>query len=201
MVAACLSIQAVLGDYTLTCERLHVSLNTHAWSDGGRSSANVRRGTGQGFNDLAGYIFGGNAGGQRMEMTTPVITTAGQPGAAMRFPMERKLGDDATLLPTPNDSRCAHSAARGCVVQPRHASTGGHLTLSCAAAWCANSVPRLRCCRLASDPPWADCNNNKSEDSSCHCPLRRFASGAGRHAIEQHSRDQCVFCASMLSSA
>ena len=73
-------------------------------------SAHVRRGTGQGFNDLAGYIFGGNAGGQRMEMTTPVITTAGQPGAAMRFPMERKLGTDATLLPTPNDSRCTHSA-------------------------------------------------------------------------------------------
>ena len=39
-------------------------------------------------------------------MTTPVITTAGQPGAAMRFPMERKFGTDATLLPTPNDSRC-----------------------------------------------------------------------------------------------
>ena len=45
-------------------------------------------------------------------MTTPVITTAGQPGAAMRFPMERRLGTDATLLPTPNDSRCAYPAGR-----------------------------------------------------------------------------------------
>ena len=50
-------------------------------------------------------------------MTTPVITTAGQPGAAMRFPMERKLGADATLLPTPNDSRCAEIAATGCLMQ------------------------------------------------------------------------------------
>ncbi|KAK9834183.1 hypothetical protein WJX81_006360 [Elliptochloris bilobata] len=61
--------------------------------------------SGTGFNELAGYIFGGNAGRQKMEMTTPVITTAGQPGAAMRFPMERKLGTNAALLPTPNDLR------------------------------------------------------------------------------------------------
>ncbi len=57
-------------------------------------------------------------------MTTPVITTAGQPGAAMRFPMERKFGTDATLLPTPNDSRCVRTTPEN-TVRWNKQSTGG----------------------------------------------------------------------------
>ena len=60
---------------------------------------------GTGFNDLAGYIFGGNNSRQSMEMTTPVLTTAGQ-GAVepkMAFVMESQYTLDS--LPVPRDSK------------------------------------------------------------------------------------------------
>ncbi|CAL8470207.1 g9749 [Coccomyxa elongata] len=63
--------------------------------------------SGSGFNDLAGYIFGGNREKERMEMTTPVLTTAGQkskPGK-MAFVMEARMGTDPRRLPVPRDSR------------------------------------------------------------------------------------------------
>jgi len=45
-------------------------------------------GDGGGFNSLAGYIFGGNASGARLEMTTPVINRVAADGAAqMAFPV------------------------------------------------------------------------------------------------------------------
>lgn len=55
--------------------------------------ANAGVADGTGFNDLAGYIFGGNTARERMEMTTPVITTPGGQDAApgtMQFVMENK---------------------------------------------------------------------------------------------------------------
>lgn len=45
-------------------------------------------GDGGGFNSLAGYIFGGNASGERLEMTTPVLNRVAADGAAqMAFPV------------------------------------------------------------------------------------------------------------------
>lgn len=62
---------------------------------------------GTGFNELANFIFGGNDRKQSMEMTTPVLTTAGQQGEGsnrMAFVMETKY---TTLesLPVPRNSR------------------------------------------------------------------------------------------------
>jgi hypothetical protein len=47
---------------------------------------------GAGFNELAGYIFGGNQENVKMEMTTPVFTETapGQAGASMQFVLEPK---------------------------------------------------------------------------------------------------------------
>lgn len=66
---------------------------------------------GTGFTDLAGYIFGGNQENARMEMTTPVFTTA-DPSAGststsnikMQFVMEERFRDPQ-LLPSPKDGR------------------------------------------------------------------------------------------------
>lgn len=59
---------------------------------------------GDGFNDLAGYIFGNNRDSVKMEMTTPVLTTA-VPGASssrMQFVMENRcvgcMDDADTVL-------------------------------------------------------------------------------------------------------
>ena len=43
----------------------------------------------------------------KMEMTTPVFSTAGQGevDSRMEFPMERKFGQDVEALPQPNDAR------------------------------------------------------------------------------------------------
>lgn len=63
---------------------------------------------GTGFNELASYIFGGNTEGLKMEMTTPVITTAPEPGAdrtTMGFVIESRLGSDPSRLPAPADDR------------------------------------------------------------------------------------------------
>ena len=62
---------------------------------------------GTGFNELANFIFGGNDKKQSMEMTTPVLTTAGQQGEGsnrMAFVMETKY-TSLESLPVPRDSR------------------------------------------------------------------------------------------------
>lgn len=53
-----------------------------------------------GFRDLAGYIFGGNATGQKIAMTSPVIMQPEEQGTRMSFvmPSQYKMED----LPLPN---------------------------------------------------------------------------------------------------
>jgi len=74
---------------------------------------------GDGFNNLAGYIFGGNSRSAKMEMTTPVISTGGQQGPSgdkMQFPIESKYGEDPDVLPLPNDARVTRKMEEGGVV-------------------------------------------------------------------------------------
>lgn len=70
---------------------------------------------GAGFNDLAGYIFGGNSNQQSMEMTTPVFTRSPAQAAAgegssgsgevtMQFVLEKKFAD-VDELPQPNSRK------------------------------------------------------------------------------------------------
>ena len=72
---------------------------------------------GSGFNELAGYSFGGNERKLKMEMTTPVLSTAGQKGSTpwMAFPMESKY-NSMDALPTPSDGRVARKVQDSSVV-------------------------------------------------------------------------------------
>jgi hypothetical protein len=71
---------------------------------------------GAGFNELAGYIFGGNQEGRKMEMTTPVFTTApadGSTSSSMQFVMEPSKFSSLEQLPKPKDGRVATQAEAG----------------------------------------------------------------------------------------
>lgn len=70
-------------------------------------------GDGGGFGTLAGYIFGGNVTGEKMEMTTPVFTRVAADGkGSMAFPLERRLGPDPAGAPAPLDgARVARAVA------------------------------------------------------------------------------------------
>lgn len=67
-----------------------------------RSSArNYRELSGAGFRKIAGYIFGDNAAGEKIAMTSPVHMTLGEQGSSMSFVMPS--GYDLSNLPRPND--------------------------------------------------------------------------------------------------
>ena len=63
---------------------------------------------------LAGYIFGpGNVAGDKMEMTTPVLTGGGR----MQFPLSGAAAKDASLAPPPlPGSNVAVSTDPGCAM-------------------------------------------------------------------------------------
>jgi hypothetical protein len=67
---------------------------------------------GDGFQELAGYIFGGNNRSSKMEMTMPVINT----NEKIVFPMETKYGTNVDALPQPNDGRIIRRLEEGGVV-------------------------------------------------------------------------------------
>lgn len=56
-----------------------------------------------GFKKLAGYIFGGNASGKKIAMTTPVRMDMDDSTSTMSFVMPNDL--DSTSLPKPNDQQ------------------------------------------------------------------------------------------------
>jgi hypothetical protein len=68
--------------------------------------------SGGGFNELAGYIFGGNEAKESLEMTTPVFTQPVDGGSQMSFVMERRFGD-VEKLPQPLDGRIRRRRVEG----------------------------------------------------------------------------------------
>jgi len=64
--------------------------------------------TGEGFNTLAGYIFGANERRESMNMTTPVYTKRGNAGGAdntkMQFVIEKSKYKTPADVPSPTDS-------------------------------------------------------------------------------------------------
>jgi len=55
-----------------------------------------------GFRTLAGYIFGGNARSEKIEMTAPVVETKSDAGWTILFTMPQ--GHALAQLPNPNDA-------------------------------------------------------------------------------------------------
>lgn len=66
-----------------------------------RPGATYKEVSSAGFRSLAGYIFGGNAGGKQIAMTAPVHMEFGEEGSRMRFIMPEGLTMDS--LPSPDD--------------------------------------------------------------------------------------------------
>jgi hypothetical protein len=73
---------------------------------GDRSTAISR-----GFSVLAGYIFGGNATGEKIAMTVPVSQAASGPHWVVRFMMP--AGFTPASLPAPRDDRIRFVEAKG----------------------------------------------------------------------------------------
>lgn len=65
------------------------------------TAKNYRELSGNGFRKIAGYIFGNNASGEKIAMTTPVHMDFQESGSSMAFVMP--AGYDETNLPKPND--------------------------------------------------------------------------------------------------
>lgn len=74
-------------------------------------ASTAMRGDNDGFRTLARYIFGGNAGEQKIEMTAPVTTTIGGDTRAMAFTMPSDWSVDT--LPAPDDERVELHAVPG----------------------------------------------------------------------------------------
>jgi hypothetical protein len=65
------------------------------------TAKNYRDLSGNGFRKIAGYIFGNNASGEKIAMTTPVHMDFQESGSSMAFVMPS--GYDESNLPKPND--------------------------------------------------------------------------------------------------
>lgn len=67
-----------------------------------RPGATYKEISSPGFRSLAGYIFGGNEGGKKIAMTSPVHMELGADSSRMSFVMPSELTMDS--LPRPNDA-------------------------------------------------------------------------------------------------
>jgi hypothetical protein len=65
------------------------------------TAKNYKELSGSGFRKIAGYIFGNNATGEKIAMTSPVHMDIQQEGSSMAFVMPS--GYDESNLPRPND--------------------------------------------------------------------------------------------------
>lgn len=91
------SVEAVEGAYEVRDYGAH--LVAEVTVAGGREAA-----VGAGFRVLAGYIFGGNAAGEKIAMTVPVAQSPATEGEwTVRFMMP--AADAAAGLPAPKDAR------------------------------------------------------------------------------------------------
>lgn len=106
------TVERQIGDVELRQYGPRVAADTYV----GGSEISARS---EGFQILAGYIFGGNAAKAKIEMTAPVAQSGGGREIAMTAPVDQTRGTDgrwrvrffmpagSTLasLPTPNDKR------------------------------------------------------------------------------------------------
>ena len=113
-----------------------------------RDPATARRGTGA-FQAIAGYIFGGNDGGQKIAMTTPVITTSDE---RMQFMMPTKFAAP-TALPAPSNKAVQVEAVPGMLYAAR-AFNGVADEAACALQL---EQLKVRCCWCAPVPYTQSC--------------------------------------------
>lgn len=109
-----------------------------------RDPATARRGTGA-FQAIASYIFGGNKGGQKIAMTTPVLTTSDD---RMRFMMPSAYAAPEAL-PVPSNQAVQVEAVPGAMYAAR-AFNGVADEAACAAQLQQLKVVGIaaRCCAM-----------------------------------------------------
>lgn len=123
--------------------------------------------SGSGFNELAGYIFGGNQGSQNMEMTTPVFSkpaVGSSEPAKMQFVMERRFPSTESL-PKPKDGAKVEPKVEEVGLVAAATFSGWPLeTEVCYSASCTLYLVVLRACsilRMRYVAPYLPCDGRR----------------------------------------